>query len=818
MWLVTEEEIYNLDGKNGRINLNSPTLLPKASTFLWNRKMLIQMNCRGYANAQFMQPEPNKYSRAPNIEEKTFMQPEPNYYAHHPGRFFYVKDECTGELFSAPYEPTRTPLDIFQFSAGLSDVQWNIVKNDVEFKLKLTLAKDDSIELWSFEVINRSAIRKKLSIYPYFSIGYMSWMNQSAGYVSELNGIVASSVSPYQKLEDYYKQKSFKDRTFLLSNKPISSFSANQALFEGEGGLANPSQIMEEHLSCSESQYEVPTAVFQHRINLQENETYKNQLIFGPAKSIDEIERIRAQYFGKLNSNLPVTDSLPVEQASDDYQQYIEQAQGCLKIDTPDKEFDHFVNFWLPRQLHYHGEVNRLTNDPQTRNYLQDNMGMSYISPSVARASLIESISQQLSSGAMPDGVLIHHSAELKYINQIPHTDHSVWLPICLSAYLDETNDYDLLLEEVGYADDTRTSSLANHIDEAMEWLINNRDHRGLSLIAQGDWCDPMNMVGHKGKGVSSWLTMATSYALKIWSNICDQSKRLKQAEYFQLIHREINERVNQYFWHKDWYARGITDDGHLFGIDSDLEGSIFLNPQSWAILCNAMDDRKISKMLLEITQRLDTPYGPMMLSPAYTQMREDVGRLTQKSPGVSENGSVYNHAAIFYAFSLYHSKHKQKAFDVLRKMLPSQQDAIKRGQLPNYIPNYYRGAIHQFPEQAGRSSQLFNTGTVSWYYRCLIDGLFGLKGKQGKLEINPHLPEEWENASVIRQFMGATFKVSYHQSTNFKCLQIYLDGNLLDSNVIKDINTGRVYSLKINCPIVVEHSKINSDPNVLHP
>src|SRR5690625_6482566 len=50
-----------------RFNLQSPTLMPKASAFLWNRRMMIPANCRGYALAQFMQPEPAKYSYAPNL-------------------------------------------------------------------------------------------------------------------------------------------------------------------------------------------------------------------------------------------------------------------------------------------------------------------------------------------------------------------------------------------------------------------------------------------------------------------------------------------------------------------------------------------------------------------------------------------------------------------------------------------------------------------------------------------------------------------------------------------------------------------------------
>ena len=94
-----------------RFELTSPTLMPRAAGFLWNRKMMIQVTCRGYAIAQFMQPEPAKYAHAPNLEAKTFMQPEQPYYAHHPGRFFYVKDEEEGVIFSAPYEPVRAKLD-----------------------------------------------------------------------------------------------------------------------------------------------------------------------------------------------------------------------------------------------------------------------------------------------------------------------------------------------------------------------------------------------------------------------------------------------------------------------------------------------------------------------------------------------------------------------------------------------------------------------------------------------------------------------------------------------------------------------------------
>ena len=78
-------------------------------------------------------------------------------------------------------------------------------------------------------------------------------------------------------------------------------------------------------------------------------------------------------------------------------------------------------------------------------------MGMTYLAPDVARTALLTALSQQHQSGEMPDGVLLHPDAQLKYINQVPHTDQCVWLPLFLRAYLDETNDWSLLDEQVGY-------------------------------------------------------------------------------------------------------------------------------------------------------------------------------------------------------------------------------------------------------------------------------------------------------------------------------------------------------------------------------
>src|SRR5690606_30151657 len=211
--------------------LHSPTALPKASGFLWNDKMMLHVNCRGYVVAQFMQPEPAKYSHSPNLEAKSFMQPEQPYYAHHPGRFVYIKDEENGSLFSAPYEPTRAALDDYRFEVGQSEINWQVVKDGIKVELSLSLSPESVAELWSIKVTNESNRPRKISVYPYFTIGYMSWMNQSAEYNEELGAIIASSITPYQKYQDYEKIKHLWDKTYLLAETKPHFYDCNQEQF-----------------------------------------------------------------------------------------------------------------------------------------------------------------------------------------------------------------------------------------------------------------------------------------------------------------------------------------------------------------------------------------------------------------------------------------------------------------------------------------------------------------------------------------------------------------------------------------------------------
>ena len=333
-----------------------------------------------------------------------------------------------------------------------------------------------------------------------------------------------------------------------------------------------------------------------------------------------------------------------------------------------------------------------------------------------------------------------------------------------------------------------------------MRWLIKDRDKRGLNFINQGDWCDPMNMVGYKGIGVSGWLSIAVIYSLKVWAEIIDQHQPKAGSEEFRSAASDMTIAVNKHLWDGNWYARGITDDNIVFGISKDKEGRIFLNPQGWALLAGVADTAKRKALMAAVADQLESPYGVEKISPPFTAMRDDIGRVTQKFPGSAENGSVYNHAVAFYIYGLYSVNEKDNAYRLLRKMIPGpdDEDFIQRGQLPVFIPNYYRGGYKQFPRTAGRSSQLFNTGTVHWFYRSLIDGLFGLRGDRNGLRIEPQLPSSWTEATVTRYFRGAEFQIEMVRKSEKKETKICVDGIWLTEPVIRNITSGKKYQVKV--------------------
>jgi cellobionic acid phosphorylase len=314
-----------------------------------------------------------------------------------------------------------------------------------------------------------------------------------------------------------------------------------------------------------------------------------------------------------------------------------------------------------------------------------------------------------------------------------------------------------------------------------------------------------MNMVGPLGHGVSGWLSIALIHALRVWAGVCDEAADLIEPNPATALRAEsdaLAAAVNTWLWDGDRFARGITDGGRRFGVRADDEGRIFLNPQAWSLLAGLPTQAQRTRLLEAVDTHLQTPSGLALCDPPFTRLHEDIGRVTQKFPGLAENGSVYSHAVAFHINGLYAVGEGERAYALLRQLLPCADSAaaLARGQLPSFLPNYYRGAHRLYPQTAGRSSQLPNSGAVAWLLRALLQGLFGLQGEREGLRFAPQLPADWSEARLRRRFRGSELDIQYLRHAG--PLQLSVDGTTLAEPRLHGLQPGRHYRVQVRVPM----------------
>ena len=465
-----------------------------------------------------------------------------------------------------------------------------------------------------------------------------------------------------------------------------------------------------------------------------------------------EVTRLKKKYLSKggVDKAIATLDRFIAAHASD------------LTVETPDSDFNCFVNHWLPKQAHWTGRTLRSSFSPCGRNAMTDVMGTVYMDPAKVREWCLKIWACQEKSGWMPHGLKLAPGATISGINAIPHRDINAWGPHTIYTYVTETGDMSILDEKLGFSDAPGKATLYEHLCMGLDWLLKDRSPRGLSRLGQGDWCDPLNMAGHKMKGESVMLSQNLVWALDMWVPVCEAVGDTKRAARYEKEAHNLCKAINKYAWDGKWYVRGTKDSGETFGSSKDREGKIWLNPQGWAVITGVADAKRRKALMAAVEKYLWTPSGPMLNWPAYTHFDESLGKVTVKNAGIDENGAVYNSAVAWYSYAMYIAREADDAWRYLRVMLTGAGgNTIKKsGQPPLYVPNFFKGPA--VGRDAGESSHSPSTGTIAWYNHLVVACLMGLRGEFGGLRVDPQLPSAWKSAKATRRFRGAHVRRRY--------------------------------------------------------
>ncbi|UQZ35569.1 hypothetical protein C2I18_19820 [Paenibacillus sp. PK3_47] len=702
-------------------------------------------------------------------------------------RFFYVKDQVTGQAWSPLYQPLKNEPDEYRCIHSLGYTEIRSRHQEIETSVHVFVPLRGQQEIWTVTLKNTGEQPRDLSLFTVFSLENGGVMGSRCQYDQE-SQILSSFSFPYHVT---YEQKAGCDDhtniVYVYADRQADSFDCSQrAFFGGDDIFELPEAVKNGMCSGRRAEAEHPVGALQHGIKLQPGEKNVIRFVVGCAHSQEEIAASRAELWAAGAGAL-----------LREVEEHWERTGSMFQVETPDEHVNAFMNIWLKKQIVMQTRTNRMTNYCPVRNQLQDALGYALVDPAGAAEYMISVLQGQETSGFIQQWIMTDGSPP-KNLCLLKHTDGPVWLMICMTALLNQCGDPELLHRQAGFKDSNKTASIYEHLLLAAEYMADATGAHGLCLMGDGDWNDPINGPGRLGRGESVWNTMALVYGIQALLPFCEQLGDAERSERLRSIAARLTEAVNDTCWDGGWYVAGFDDHGEPFGTARDEEGRLFLNTQTWAVMSGIARGERLEKCLAAIDS-LDTPFGPRLLDPPFSGWNPKWGRISLKLAGTTENGSVYCHASMFKAFADCIAGRGTQAWETISRTLPTNSDnpPEKNGQVPVFVPNYYFGLAGS--PSFGRSSHHVPTGTVGWMLWTTLEYALGIRATAAGLVIDPCIPAEWSGYRVERRFRSASYRIEVVNPDRVSRGQItvLVDGEVW-SGAILPYKDGRAYEVSV--------------------
>jgi cellobiose phosphorylase len=663
-------------------------------------------------------------------------------------RYFYLKDQETGEAWSPLYQPLKTEPEAYECIHSLGSTEIRSVSQEIASSIHVFVPRAGQQEIWTVTLTNTGVKPRSLSLFTAFSLENGGVMGSKCQFDQE-SQILSSYSFPYHVT--YGQKAGCDDHTnvvYVYPDYPADSYDCSQrAFFGGDDIYELPAAVQKGHCSGRQAEAENPLGALQQIMTLQPGEQAVRHFVAGCASSLEEIRSSKAE--------LAVKGYAVLLQEAEDYWEGI---TGMFRVETPDADVNAFMNIWLKKQIVMQTRTNRMSSYCPVRNQLQDALGYALVDPAGAAEYMISVLQGQERSGFIQQWIMTDGSPP-KNLCLLKHTDGPVWLVICMTALLNQCGDPELLLRQVGFKGSSDSATIYQHLLLAVDYMAGETGAHGLCLMGDGDWNDPINGPGRLGRGESAWNTMALVYAIQALLPFCGQLGDKENAEHLNTLAGRLADTVNRTCWDGAWYVAGFDDDGTPFGTAQDEEGQLFLNTQTWAIMSGIAGGERLEQCLAAI-ESLDTPFGPRLLEPPFSGWNPKWGRISLKLAGTTENGSVYCHASMFKAFADCIAGRGSEAWQTISRTLPTNPDnpPEENGQVPIFVPNYYFGLADS--PNYGKSSHHVSTGTVGWMLWTTLEYALGIRATAHGLVIDPCIPAEWPEYIVERKYRSASYRI----------------------------------------------------------
>jgi cellobiose phosphorylase len=703
------------------------------------------------------------------------------------GKFLYLKDVTSGDVWSAAPAPVWAPLEGWACRHGLGYTCFEGGHGGIGTSWTLLVPVSDAAELWLVELVNHTDRPRQLEL-----VAYLEWnMGVAPSPRREFGklfletrfdadrGIVEARNHMWEVPSERFGHwnTDFPYVAAFGCSVPLSGAQGDKARFLGRyGELRSPAALATAVWEPAFGRHEDAIAALRVPLELAPGEKRSLSFVLAAGATSEESGSLVQKYA----ETAAVRRELLAVTAS------WRDRLAAHRIATPGPTFDHLVNDWVRYQAISARLWARCGYYQQSgafgfRDQLQDSQVWLTVEPERCRAQIELHAAHQFADGSVFHSW--HPLSEQGLVTRM--TDDLLWLAFVTVSYLQETDDFGILDSAAPFLDDPEPATLREHVRRAFGKVFSRISPRGLPLIGAGDWNDGLSAVGLQERGESVWLGHFLVGLLADWAEVERRMGDPGAAVGLQGRRALLLAALNRYGWDGAWYLRGTRDDGEAIGSASNREGRIYLNAQTWAVLNDVASPERAAGAMAAVKEHLVTEAGALLLAPAYTAPVPEIGTITRYAPGLRENGGVYTHAATWAIAAAAKLKDRELVGRLLVAIDPTVKDPERYWAEPYVLPGNVDGPVSP---HHGRAGWTWYTGSAAWLHRVVTGWVLGVRPDWDGLRIDPCLPATWRQASMVRPFRGSTYHVEIDMPPAAEhpgVVEVRLDGVELPDNVI---------------------------------
>jgi len=743
------------------------------------------------------------------------------------GRYLYLRDEASGDVWSPTWQPVPRDLDDYSCRHGMGYTVIASTHAGIRAEIRYFVPPGERLEAWRARVTNHRPDAVTISLFS--AVEFCLWdaqddatnfqRNYSVGEVEVEDGVIYHTTE-YRERRDHF--------AFFGCSEPLAGFDTQRDAFLGPyRGWDRPLAVERGATTGSIAHGWQPIGAHHVRLTLQPGETREVRFVLGyaenpadakfdpPGSQTVDKRRVRPVIERYLRAE-------EVERAFDEMRDRWARRLDVLQVETPNEHLDRMVNVWNAYQCMVTFNMSRSASLFESgigrgmgfRDSNQDLLGFVHMIPARARERIVDIASTQLPSG----GAYHQYQPLTKRGNDAVGSgfnDDPCWLVLATAAYLKETGDQTILDAPVPYDNVAGSEQpLYEHLQRSITYTLDRLGPHGLPLIGRADWNDCLNLncfsetpgesfqtTANREGGVAESVFIAALFTLTAREMAQIAALRGDAAETLRCSTAAdaMAAATEEHGWDGAWYRRAYDFFGAPVGSTLNEEGQIFIEPQGIAVLAGiGLDNGHATSAMASVRERLATPHGVMLHQPAFPRYYLNLGEISSYPPGYKENAGVFCHTNPWVMIGEAITGNGDGALDYYLRINPSARE--DRSEIHRCEPYVYAQMIagRDAPTH-GEAKNSWLTGTAAWNLVAASQWILGIRPEHDGLRIDPSLPAAWDGFSATRRFRGATYRIQVRKPAGApgRVTRLLVDGRRTEGNLCPPAADGAVVEVE---------------------